>query len=89
MLRVTPIPLTDLPAQLPATITAIEGGGDTGLVQRLLELGFLPGERIRVVAQGPIARDPLAVRVGDSTFALRRIEAACIRVEADTEAARP
>lgn len=88
MLRLTAIPLTALPAQLPATITAIESA-DAALAQRLLELGFLPGERIRVVAQGPIARDPLAVRVGDSTFALRRIEAACIRVEADTEAALP
>jgi ferrous iron transport protein A len=88
MLRSTPIPLTELPAQLPATIASIEGA-DTGLARRLLELGFLPGERIRVVAQGPIARDPLAVRVGDSTFALRRVEAACIRVETGIEVALP
>jgi ferrous iron transport protein A len=88
MLRTTPIALTDLPANLPATVATVQGP-DAGLVQRLMELGFLPGERIRVVAQGPIARDPLAVRVGDSTFALRRLEAECIHVEADAGAPRP
>ena len=31
---------------------------------RLLEIGFLPGERVRVIAQGFPGPDPLAVRVG-------------------------
>jgi Fe2+ transport system protein FeoA len=88
MLRRTPISLTDLPANLAATITGVDGPDGT-IVQRLHELGFLPGERVRVVAQGPIARDPLAVRVGDSTFALRRHEARCIHVDADAGAITP
>lgn len=48
--------------------------------QRLEEIGFLPGERVSVMARGQPGNDPLAVRVGHSTFALRRAEAACIRV---------
>jgi Fe2+ transport system protein FeoA len=47
---------------------------------RLLEVGFLPGERVRLTACGLPGRDPLAVRVGQSTFALRRHEAALIQV---------
>ena len=44
------------------------------------ELGFLPGEAVRVVARGLLAREPIAVRIGTGTFALRLFEAACIRV---------
>lgn len=51
-----------------------------GWNQRLEELGFLPGERVLVLTRGRPGGDPLAVRVGHSTFALRRIEAACVRV---------
>jgi ferrous iron transport protein A len=47
---------------------------------RLEELGFLPGERVLVLTRGRPGGDPLAVRVGHSTFALRRIEAACVRI---------
>ena len=53
---------------------------------RLLEIGFLPGEPVRLMASGPAGRDPLAVRVGRSTFALRRHEAALVRVTARPEA---
>lgn len=49
---------------------------------RLLEIGFLPGERVRLMACGLPGRDPLAVRVGHSTFALRRHEAALVHVAA-------
>lgn len=48
--------------------------------QRLEEIGFLPGERVTVLRRGVPGGDPLAVRVGHSTFALRRAEAACVRV---------
>jgi len=48
--------------------------------QRLEEVGFLPGERVMVIARGKPGNDPLAVRVGHSTFALRRAEAACVQV---------
>ncbi len=47
---------------------------------RLLEIGFLPGESVKVIAHGYPGHDPLAVRVGHSTFALRRHEAALVQV---------
>jgi ferrous iron transport protein A len=47
--------------------------GDIGL--RLLELGFVEGETLRVVARGFPGGEPIAVRIGNTTFALRRLEA--------------
>ena len=52
----------------------------SAMMRRLLELGFVEGETIRVVAESFPYRDPIAVRVGNTTFALRRHEAALIRV---------
>ena len=52
--------------------------------QWLDEIGFIPGERVMVTARGVPGGDPLVVRVGNSTFALRRAEAACIRLEPAT-----
>ena len=45
------------------------------------EIGFLPGERVTVMNRSVWGGDPLVVRVGQSTFALRRAEAACVQVE--------
>jgi ferrous iron transport protein A len=56
-------------------------GHDINLVLRLLEIGFVPGERVRVVALGPGGREPIAVRIGGTLFALRRHEAEHILVE--------
>jgi ferrous iron transport protein A len=49
--------------------------------RQLEELGFFPGEQVTVLARGVPGADPLVVRIGQSTFALRRAEAACVRVE--------
>ena len=46
----------------------------------LEDIGFLHGERVMLLARGPFGGDPLVVRVGLSTFALRRAEAACVRL---------
>lgn len=56
-----------------------ERSGDW-VAQRLIELGFFPGERVRVVATGPIQREPLLVEVGCTHFALRKAEAARVLV---------
>jgi len=48
-------------------------GGDIGL--RLLELGFVEGELLRVIAHGYPGGEPIAVRIGNTTVALRRFEA--------------
>ncbi len=52
------------------------------LERRLLEMGIVEGARIEVLHEGPIGRDPIAVRVDDSTVALRRREADVILVAA-------
>jgi ferrous iron transport protein A len=65
-----------------ATVSGIAPGGADGddVRLRLMELGFVPGEPIRVVAESFPGGDPMAVRVGNSTFALRRHEAMWVEV---------
>lgn len=82
--------LADLPLRTDAWVQglrmeAAEHDGD--LLLRLLEIGFLPGERVRVVARAFPAGDPLAVRVGRSTFALRRREAELVHISTTAPAA--
>jgi ferrous iron transport protein A len=45
-----------------------------------MELGFIPGASVRVVAAAPPSGDPVAVRIGRATFALRLFEAELVRV---------
>jgi ferrous iron transport protein A len=77
-----PPPARSLDAQPPgataviARVVAPPHAPDWAL--RLAELGFVPGEAVTVTARGRPGGDPLAVRVGGSTFALRRAEAACV-----------
>ena len=61
-------------------------GGDLGL--RLLELGFVEGESLRVIAHGYPGREPLAVRIGSTTFALRRFEAEHVLVVSAAQSGR-
>ena len=67
-------------------ISEVEGG-DIGL--RLLELGFVEGEPLRVVAHGYPGREPIAVRIGSTTFALRRFEADHVLVVPAEEKTQP
>lgn len=46
----------------------------------LEEIGFITGEHVRLMAKAIPGGDPMVVRVGQSTFALRRAEAACVSV---------
>ena len=48
--------------------------------EQLEDIGFLAGERVSIMARGLPGGDPLVVRVGLSTFALRLVEAACVQV---------
>jgi len=75
--------LADLPPGVCARVVGVSAADTAApeeLSRRLAELGFLPGEQVRIVARGWLAREPLAVRIGTGTFALRRFEAACVRV---------
>lgn len=79
----TAMSLDQLPSHQWATVvdlTLPDAADDRELVLRLTEIGFVPGEAVRIVANGVPGREPLAVRLGHTTFALRRHEASFIRV---------
>jgi ferrous iron transport protein A len=68
----------------PARITAVDPEAAAQPAERarqLADLGFVPGEFVTVIARAWPGGDPLVVRVGHSRFALRRAEAACVRVQ--------
>lgn len=50
--------------------------------RQLLDLGFVAGETVQVMRRAALGGDPLVVRVGASTYALRRAEAACVHLHA-------
>jgi ferrous iron transport protein A len=87
------IGLDELPAHIDARVVRLIKAAcldEQELLLRLLEIGFLPGEQVRVIASGFPRHDPIAVRVGHTTFALRGHEAALVRVtpvEPDAKAA--
>jgi ferrous iron transport protein A len=77
------VPLSSLRTGAAGTVAHVlapPAAADEPLVRRLAEIGFLPGENVRVLARAP-GSEPIAVRVGRSTFALRRFEAAFVQVE--------
>lgn len=61
-------------------------GDATGVTvaRRLLELGFMAGERIEVIEEVRPGGDPIAVRIGSTMFALRRREAQAVMVRVET-----
>ena len=84
--------LSELPMGQEGTVrggpVAADGGtAEQEIALRLFEIGFVDGERVRVVARGYPGGDPLAVRVGDTMFALRRFEAERVLVTPPGEAA--
>lgn len=54
---------------------------DDVLARRLLEIGFYPGAAVEMLAVMWPADDPVAVRVGGATFALRRQEADRVKIK--------
>ena len=73
--------LTELPLRAPAIVDSVqELGENDNIARRLRELGFVDGEQVEVVAQGPLGAEPLLVQVGFTRFALRRSEAARVRL---------
>ncbi len=77
--------LDQLPAREWATVIGLrpeDTPEDRDLALRLTEIGFVPGEAVRIVAHGMPGREPIAVRIGHTTFALRRHEASLVQVVA-------
>ena len=75
--------LTELPDDAHAVVTgviAVSPELDAGDLRRLGELGFIAGESLQVLRRGPGGREPLAVLIGETMFALRLLEAQCVQV---------
>ena len=73
--------LSDLPPRTPVVVESVEDRHPHDpIARRLRELGFVAGEPVQVVAQGPFGAEPLLVQVGYTRFALRRSEAARVEV---------
>ena len=75
--------LDQLSAGQTATVLAVDDipGGTDIIGRRLRELGFVHGEPVRLLARGPFSAEPLLVQIGYTRFALRRAEAARVRVQ--------
>lgn len=78
--------LGEAPKGFRGHIEAINCGEDYSalpageLERRLIELGFTEGSHVEILHEGAFGRDPIAVRVNDTTVALRRREAMAILV---------
>ena len=78
-----PDTLSSLQKGEEAIVVGVWAGTDAdgpAICTRLIELGFVRGEKVRVIAQAFPRRDPIAVRIGNTTFALRRREASMVHV---------
>lgn len=73
--------LSDMPKGGSAVVAGVtDAHADDGIAQRLRDLGFVAGERVRVAAVAPMGGDPILVQIGYTRFALRRAEAARVTV---------
>ena len=66
---------------LVARVLASSAEVGEATLRRLGELGFISGEPVRMLRRGPGGREPLAVQVGQTLFALRLLEAQCIELQ--------
>ena len=74
--------LSDLPKGTVALVQDVDDVGPRdAIARRLRDLGFVRGEAVRVVTTGPVGAEPLLVQIGFTRFALRRAEAARVRVQ--------
>ncbi|QIL21760.1 FeoA domain-containing protein [Thermomonas sp. HDW16] len=76
--------LSELARRTPAIVEGVEDlAPNDAIARRLRELGFVAGEQVEVVAAGPFGAEPLLVQVGFTRFALRRVEAARVRLRSN------
>ena len=70
----SPLDLSQLPRHSEAVVAEVSA--PARLAARLRELGFLPGEHLRVLRSGTA----LIVQIGQTRLALRRRDAAAVRL---------
>lgn len=67
--------------EIDAGVVGDQVGASIG--RRLVEIGFVPGERVQIIEMAWPGGDPMAVRVGSTVFALRRREAQAVLVQVE------
>ncbi len=73
--------LSELALGQTASVVSVEDAYPAdAIAQRLRDLGFVSGESIKIRALGPLGAEPILVNIASSQFALRRNEAARIRI---------
>ncbi len=73
--------LDQLPYHRPATVTGVDWGSlSDSEARRLRNMGLDEGTEVEALHAGPFGRDPLAVRFGRMTLAIRRAQARLIHV---------
>lgn len=77
MSRDEPRTLADLRVGDEAVVTDV--GGDRGVARRLMEMGVLPGTRLRVARVAPLG-DPVEIRLRSYSLSIRRAEARGVQV---------
>ena len=74
--------LDQLPFRTPARVTEVNWASLTpSEAKRLRNFGLDEGVTVEALHRGPIGRDPLAVRIGRMTVAIRRAHARTISVD--------
>jgi ferrous iron transport protein A len=75
------IGLDRLPVGTRARIASVDWAGlEDGEANRLRQFGFDEGVTVELLHLGPFGRDPLAIRVGRMTVAIRRKHAGAVGV---------
>ena len=74
--------LDDLSEGVSARIVAIDGAV-ADLAAKLREIGFCEGDDVQLLTRGPLAGQPLAIRLNRRIIAMRSQEARAIRVDHD------
>ena len=69
--------LLDLPLRESAVVEAV--GGDRAFSRRIMEMGLIPGTKVRLVALAPMG-DPLTLELRSSRLSIRKKEAAQVHV---------
>ena len=75
--------LSELRSGESATIVKVMGHG--GFRRRIMEMGFVRGERVEVILNAPL-KDPIEYRIMGYDISLRRSEAEMVEVLSDSEA---
>ena len=80
--------LDQLPYHCPATVASVDWTLLTEAEQRRLRnMGLDEGVQIEALHGGPFGRDPIAVRIGRMTLAMRKAQAHVIHVTEGAPAA--